>query len=107
MSFTKRAPLPPYPNDNFNLPREIRVTRDQPHPGSFPKQEGRAWERGCIATKLERIMIYILVNPIVIIFLINKLWFKYENSDKTNNMYRARINNAALLNAEIINNNNK
>jgi hypothetical protein len=22
-------------NDNFNLPREIRVTRDQPQPGSF------------------------------------------------------------------------
>ena len=35
MSFSKRAPLPPYPNDNFILARRICVPRDQPQPGSF------------------------------------------------------------------------
>jgi hypothetical protein len=31
----KQTPLPPLPEINFNLPRKICVTRDQPRPGSF------------------------------------------------------------------------
>jgi hypothetical protein len=30
------APLLPLPEINFNLPRKICMTRDQPRPGSFP-----------------------------------------------------------------------
>jgi hypothetical protein len=32
------APLLPLPEINFNLPRRICVTRDQPRPGSFLKK---------------------------------------------------------------------
>ena len=60
MQFSKRnktAPLLPLPEINFNLPRRICVTRDQPRPGSFlKKREEPGNEVGSIMENINELM---------------------------------------------------